>query len=542
MASREKIVVFSNIKLPINASVEEAFIVAKRRLKRISPASATSELFLFRRSIDARRRGDIRIVYSIAAKCEGTDALASAVAAEDNVSLVDTSMPELSQGERELSSPPVIVGAGPAGIFAALMLAQHGYAPVILERGGSVAERTEAVRRFTSEHILDVNSNVQFGAGGAGTFSDGKLVTRINDPLSAYVLERFVEFGAPEEIKYMARPHVGTDVLSGVVDRMLDKIVALGGRVEYHTQFISPVLSGRRITAVKTSRGEIPTGALVLAVGHSARDTYSELIRLGAPLVAKDFSVGMRIEHLSSDIDEALYGDSAAHPSLGRAEYNLSTNTKSRGVYTFCMCPGGEVVAAASEEHGVVVNGMSNHSRDGRNSNSAVVCSVFKSDYGATPESAIAFQRKIERDAYIAAGGDYRAPIITVGDFLRGELKTEPKRIQPTYMGGKNVTLASPDLYLPSFVSNSIRGALVDFDKRIKGFAASDAVLTGAETRTSAPIRILRDNDTRIASGYDNLYPAGEGAGYAGGITSAAIDGIRTAMALIKEYKPFDNC
>jgi uncharacterized FAD-dependent dehydrogenase len=323
-----------------------------------------------------------------------------------------------------------------------------------------------------------------------------------------------------------------------VVQNILDRIESLGGKICYHTRFIATGLDCGRINRVKTSSGDIEAGALVLAIGHSARDTYEELMTSGVAIEGKNFSVGMRIEHLTEDIDRAMYGSMAGHEKLGHAEYNLSYDTKNRGVYTFCMCPGGEVVAAASEDGGVVVNGMSRHKRDGRNSNSAVVCSVFKEDYGATPESAIAYQQRIERAAFDAAGGGYTAPIITVGDLMPGECKHEPRRIMPTYMGGENVKLTRPEKYLPEYVVNGIKSALLSFDKRIDGFAASDAVLTGAETRTSAPIRILRDNDTRLAIGYQNLYPAGEGAGYAGGITSAAIDGLKTAIALMKIYKP----
>jgi uncharacterized FAD-dependent dehydrogenase len=293
------------------------------------------------------------------------------------------------------------------------------------------------------------------------------------------------------------------------------------------------------ICEITTDKGAIKTGALVLAIGHSARDTYSMLMSKGVRLEAKQFSVGMRIEHLTEDIDRAMYGDFASHPALSHAEYNLAHNTKERGVYTFCMCPGGVVVPAASEEFGVVSNGMSYHARDGKNSNSAVVCSVFREDYGSDPASAIEFQRKIERAAYKAGGENYSAPIITVGDFLSGDLKNEPSRIMPTYMDG-GVKLARAEEYLPDFVTKGIKNALLDFDKKISGFAASDAILTGAETRTSAPVRILRDRDTGLAPGFDNLYPIGEGAGYAGGITSAAIDGLKAAINIVKRFSPLN--
>ncbi len=536
MMSQSGTLIVNNIKMSINASSKEAFSVAVKRLSRLGVKAELSDCRVFRRSIDARHKEDISFVYSIACKTAGIPS-DDILLKEGMARLADSGL-SFEMGNTQLSAPPVVVGTGPAGLFSALLLAERGYSPVVLERGGDVAARRQAIERLRAFRILDPDTNIQFGAGGAGTFSDGKLVTRVNDPLVAYVLDRFTEFGAPEEIKYMAKPHIGTDILSLVVERMLERITELGGSIHYNTKFLSAVTNDDRVTSVKTNRGDIPAGALVLAIGHSARDTYKTLIEEGYKVVAKDFSVGMRIEHKTADIDKAMYGDFAGHPALGHAEYTLSHNTKVRGVYTFCMCPGGEVVAAASEEGGVVVNGMSENARAGENSNSAVVSSVFRSDYGDTPMAAIEFQRRIERAAFFAGGSDYSAPIITVSDFLSGELKSEPKRIAPTYMGGNGVRLARPEEYLPSFVTEAIGGALFAFDKKIQGFAAADAVLTGAETRTSAPVRILRDNATHLADGYKNIYPAGEGAGYAGGITSAAIDGIKTALCLMREFRP----
>lgn len=535
MSKRSGTVIVNNIKMPINASYKEAFSVAESRLKKIGIKPRAESCAIFRRSVDARRKSDIKFVYSVACLCENIPDEKRLMT--EGMSLVGEEKIDFKFGTSALSAPPVIVGSGPAGLFAALMLAEHGYKPTLIERGGSVEERRAAVERLKAYRILDPETNIQFGAGGAGTFSDGKLVTRVNDPLVSYVLNRFIEFGAPEEISLVAKPHIGTDILSVIVEKMLRRIEELGGRVIYNTKFLSAVHSGGTVSAVKTSRGILPAGAVILAIGHSARDTYEALISEGFSVVAKDMSVGMRIEHRAEDIDRAMYGDFAGHPALGHAEYTLSYNTKARGVYTFCMCPGGEVVAAASEEGGVVVNGMSENARDKENSNSAVVVSVRKEDYGATPLSAIEFQRKIERGAFRAGGSDYSAPIITVGDLYSGELKAEPKRVLPSYMSG-GVRLARPEEYLPGFVTEGIKGALYDFDKKIKGFGAADALLTGAETRTSAPVRILRDKDTHLAIGFINLYPAGEGAGYAGGITSASIDGIKTALCLMREFSP----
>ena len=528
--------ILNNIKLPIDASPEEAFSVARRRLSKLGINTNGASYSIYRRSTDARRRDDIRFVYSVAVSGDFSHANEEKLRSND-ISLSDNeALPKISYGKKTLTAPPLVVGSGPCGLFAALILAENGYKPTLIERGGPISERKLLVERFNKTGFLDTETNIQFGAGGAGTFSDGKLVTRINDPISSYVLGRMIDFGAPEEIRYLAKPHVGPDVLSPLVERIISKITELGGNVLYHTKYIKSVQKNSQSVAI-TSNGEIPYGALLLAVGHSARDTYSTLISEGYQIEAKQFSVGMRIEHLTEDIDKALYGKFARHSALGHAEYNLSYNTKERGVYTFCMCPGGEVVAAASEECGVVVNGMSAHARNGKNSNSAVVCSIFKEDYGATPTKAIEFQRKIENAAFISGGKNYSAPIITVADFFDGKCTTEPSRVIPTYMNSDKVRLASPYEYLPNFVCDSIKNALSAFDKKICGFANGASILTGAETRTSAPVRILRDNVTRIAPGTDNIYPCGEGAGYAGGITSAAIDGIKTAIAVMEKYK-----
>ena len=529
--------IVNDITLPVNASQKEAFAVAKRRLSALGASATGCEFSIYRRSVDARKKTDVKFVYSVMVSGDMPLLNADSCKAKSIVEYT-YSEPVAKLGDENISSNVVVIGSGPCGLFAALLLAENGFGPILIERGGSVSERNASVERFKQTRVLDINTNIQFGAGGAGTFSDGKLVTRVNDSMSTYVLRKLVEFGAPDEILYMAKPHVGTDVLSIVVDRIISKIVSLGGTVMYNTTVTDFHVSGNRITRLVTTKGEIECSAVVMAIGHSARDTYFTLIDKGLDIVAKPFSVGMRIEHSTDIIDRGMYGDFAGHPKLGHAEYNLSYNTRERGVYTFCMCPGGTVVAATSEEGGVVVNGMSNHARNGKNSNSAICCSIFKEDYGATPKAAIEYQRKIERAAFIAGGGDYSAPIITVGDFLNGKSGTMPTDILPTYMDGCGVRLADPGTFLPEKVTDLLRRGILDFDKKINGFACPSAILTGAETRTSAPLRIMRNDITRLATGYDNLYPAGEGAGYAGGITSAAIDGLRTAMALINRYKP----
>ncbi len=530
--------IVNNIKLPLNASFEEAFSVAKKKLKALNISNENIKCRIYRQSTDARNKNDIKLVYSVACEISETT-VSSEMLQAYGISELNRTIPfDFEIGSENTSAPPVVVGSGPAGLFATLILAERGYNPVLIERGGDISERKKAVDRFNQFGILDIETNIQFGAGGAGTFSDGKLVTRINDPLSDYVLSRFVEFGAPEEILYLARPHIGTDILSGIIAKILAHIEKLGAKVFFHTKFISTV-KRNGINIALTTNGEFPYSSLILATGHSARDTQEYLISNNFAIEAKNFSVGLRIEHLTEDIDRAMYGKFAGHEKLGHAEYNLSHNTKVRGVYTFCMCPGGEVVAAASEKGCVTVNGMSHHARDGKNSNSAIVCSVFREDYGATPLKAIEFQRQIEKRAFLSAGSDYSAPAVTLGDFFENKSNTSFDKVLPTYMNsGMKIRNVHPDKYLPHFITEGIKSALLAFDKKIDGFASKSAVLTGPETRTSSPIRILRDNVTRSSINFKNIYPCGEGAGYAGGITSAAIDGIKTAIAVMKKFKP----
>lgn len=484
-------------------------------------------LKISKKSIDARR--DISFVYTVYAEVDSGKKI-------DSPDIRAYSEPELDlkYGKAELSARPVIVGFGPAGIFAGLLLAEHGYDPIILERGASVDERVESVEKFIRHGILDTSTNIQFGAGGAGTFSDGKLTTRINDPNIVYVMRVLHELGAPDDILYKAKPHIGTDILRQVVKNADEKIRSLGGEVLYKTK-------AERITdSTVTANGEnLPYGVLILAAGHSARDTYSELIGSGFAVEPKPFSVGVRAEHLQSDIDRAMYGSHAGDKCLGHAEYQLSYRKGDRGCYTFCMCPGGEVVPSASEEGGVVTNGMSTHSRDGRNANAAVCVSVKPEDYGSNPISAIEFQRKLERGAFELGGRDYKAPMQTVGDLMSGKHGSEPTRITPTYRSGK-VTPSDLTKIFPPFVTEMLREGISDFGRKIKGYDSPDVPLTGVETRTSSPVRILRGDDL-CAVGHPKIYPCGEGAGYAGGIVSAAVDGIRVASKIISVYRPCDE-
>ncbi len=530
--------IVQNIKLSFEASKDEAFAIAKHRLLKFFPKNSIEKMEVYKTSIDARKKDHILFVYSISAKISTHPSADEKALIKEGITLMPEDNMEVEFGEKPLDDQPIIVGFGPCGMFCALLLAKYGYHPIVIERGASVQQRTEDVERFFKFGILNPESNIQFGAGGAGTFSDGKLVTRINDPKCAYVLSEMHRFGAPDEILYKAKPHVGTDYLKKVVKNAEKEICRLGGKVYFNTKLEDISFSNGKVVSIKTTQGDFSCGALILALGHSARDTFAMLSAHSIEMIPKSFSVGVRVEHLQEDIDYALYGKSAGHPKLPKGEYNLSCHNGDRGVYTFCMCPGGQVVAAASEEGGVVTNGMSNFLRDGKNANSAVAVSVNPSDYGERIELAIDFQRRLEASAYLAAGKSYAAPCQTMGDFLGRTRNSLPAKVLPTYRDG-DVTMTSLDRVLPPFVSESLKFGFLNFDKKIKGFASDDAILTGVETRTSSPIRIIR-NEEFLAFRFENLYPCGEGAGYAGGITSAAVDGIKCALAIMKRYKPRD--
>ncbi len=521
-----KTLLVREIKCTLDASESEIFRAARKKLGKGLSDKDILGYGIYKKSIDARRRSDIRLVYTVSVNVRSK----AAEKLRDDAAVTELKSGELSfdKGSEKLSSRPVIVGFGSAGMFAALILAEQGYRPIVIERGSDVPERVRKVDAFYKSGVLDTETNIQFGAGGAGTFSDGKLVTRINDKKCDYVLRRLRDLGAPDDILVRAKPHIGTDNLRLIVSNIKEKIIALGGEVRFDTR-LEGIHSDSfgRVDYIITSNGDIPCGALILAIGHSARDTYGMLKKADFDIQPKPISVGVRIEHLQSDIDHAMYGDFAGHSALGHAEYALSKRVGERAVYTFCMCPGGEVVAAASEENRVVTNGMSRYARDGVNSNAALAVSV-------TPKDPMEFQRELESAAYQAGGGGYRAPVQTVGDFLEGRAKCEPSRIIPTYMNS-NVCVADLNKYLSNDISEMLKIGLVDFNNKIKGFSVSDAVLTGFETRTSAPYRIYRGDDF-IARGYNNIYPCGEGAGYAGGITSAAVDGINCALALISRF------
>ena len=530
------------IRVPVDAGEEDIVKAAKGKMKREGVSTSSLHFRLFKKSVDARRRDEIRFECTVLAEAEnGGIHLSEGQIKRLGIRALEEESVTPVIGQAVMSAPPLVVGMGPAGLFAALLLAQNGYAPILIDRGGSVEERAEAVAAFRAAGRLDPECNIQFGAGGAGTFSDGKLITRIHDPKCAFVLKTLADFGAPRDILVQAKPHVGTDLLRIVVSNLLCEIERLGGRVIYHCCMKDFERLSDGTLRVKTNQGELVCGAMIMAIGHSSRDTYESLIQKGFAMEQKPISVGVRTEHLQSWLDFALYGDFAGHPNLGHAEYSLSDTRGGRGVYTFCMCPGGEVVAAASEEGGLVVNGMSYHARSNPNANAAVAVSVYPSDIeplnGNPLLGSIAFQRSIERAAYRAGGGDYYAPIMTMGDFLSGKRGSEPTTVLPSYRDGK-VRISDFESIFPTFVLEGLRRGFDNFGKKIKGYDAPEAVLTAAETRTSAPLRILRDPETLQAVGENLVYPCGEGAGYAGGITSAGVDGVRCALALMARFAP----
>lgn len=440
------------------------------------------------------------------------------------------------EGSIERAGDIYVAGFGPAGMYAALLLAQMGYAPHVIERGGDVDERIEKVASFWEKGILDSECNVQFGEGGAGTFSDGKLTTRSKDLRSRKVLEEFVKFGAPEEILYQAHPHIGTDVLRGIVKAMREEILRLGGTISFHSELQDVKSEQGRVTEIKYQDTWHACSALVLAIGHSARNTFAWLHEAGIAMEAKAFAVGVRVEHSQAFINEAQYKEFAQHPKLPAAEYRLTHTAKNgRGVYTFCMCPGGSVVASASEQGGIVVNGMSEHARDKENANSAVLVQVQPEDFKNEVLGGIAFQRELEQKAFALGGGNYHAPVQRIQDYLKKQPSTTLGEIQPTYQ--PVTTLCDLHAIFPSYINEALEEGLIAFEQKIKGFTNKDAIMTGVETRSSSPVRILRDHETLESKSIAGLYPCGEGAGYAGGIVSAAIDGLRCAEKIIEQYK-----
>lgn len=510
-------------------------------LKRLNiKESDLNDFTVFKRSYDARKKNtEIKFVYIIHADLKNEAEVLARFEDDHNVKVApDTDYHPVAQAPEDLTERPIIIGFGPCGLFAALILAQMGFKPIVLERGKEVRARTKDTWALWRKHQLTTESNVQYGEGGAGLFSDGKLYSQIKDKkfYGRKVMSEFVRAGAPEEIMYVSKPHIGTFRLTGVVSRMREEIKALGGEVRFESKVSELDIEDGQITGVTLANGDtLKSRYVVLALGHSSRDTFRMLHRKGVYLEAKPFAIGFRIEHPQSLIDHVRLGKYAGHPELGAADYKVIHHAKNgRAVYSFCMCPGGTVVAATSEEGRVVTNGMSQYSRNERNANSGIVVGIYPNkDYPDGPLAGIELQERLESNAFLMGGEDYTAPGQLVGDFIKGVPSTELGDVIPSYKPGIKLTDLAPSL--PDYAIEAIREALPAFGKKIKGFDRNDAILTGIETRTSSPVCIKRHDNTFESINTKGLYPAGEGAGYAGGILSAGVDGIKVAEALAKQ-------
>ena len=524
-------IVIGGVKAPLSCGKDE--VVNKALKKATLRYDEISDADIYKTSLDARNHNNIFFVHSVVVSLRDKSREQAFAQMFGHNYITDGGL-NVVKGTVKKNGRPVVVGFGPAGMFCALTLAQNGYKPIVLERGASVEKRVEKVNRFWQGGELDSNTNVQFGEGGAGTFSDGKLTTRIKDPLCRYVMQRLVEFGAPGEILTKAKPHIGTDKLRDVVRAIREEIISLGGQVFFETCFDGYDVKNGEISSVRAGKTEFEASAVILATGHSARDTFEMLFSKGVAMESKPFAIGARIEHLQKDVDESLYGKCAGNPLLPKGEYQLSyTRKDGQSAYTFCMCPGGFVVPSASEPDTVVTNGMSEFARDGQSANAALVVSVNKNDYGNGVLDGMEFARRIEKNAFGVTGG-YCAPATTVGGFLTGKPALSDK-ISPTYAIG--VKQADFEKVLPKRVCDMMREGLTVFSHRMKCFGDENALLTAPETRTSSPVRVLRNEQLRSVS-ISNLYPCGEGAGYAGGITSSAVDGVKVALAVMKELLP----
>lgn len=526
----------TEIRLPLTHEEGELREAIAKKLR--IPAQQVLSFTLFKRGYDARKKTNIQLIYTLDVEVANEAELLATFSDDPHVRITpDMEYKFVAQAPADLTERPVVIGFGPCGLFAGLVLAQMGFKPIIVERGKEVRERTKDTFGFWRKRTLNPESNVQFGEGGAGTFSDGKLYSQVKDPnfYGRKVITEFVAAGAPEEIMYVSKPHIGTFKLVTMIEKMRATILELGGEIRFSTRVDDIHQQDGKITGVTLSNGEVlHSRHVVLAVGHSARDTFEMLYQRGVYMEAKPFSVGFRIEHKQSMIDEARFGPSAGHPILGAADYKLVHHCKNgRTVYSFCMCPGGTVVAATSEEGRVVTNGMSQYSRAERNANSAIVVGIDpERDYPGDPLAGIRFQRELESGAYQLGGANYDAPAQTIGDFLAGREPNALGDVEPSFTPGIKLTDLSKAL--PAFAIEAIREAIPAFDRQIKGFASDDGLLTGVETRTSSPICIKRGKDFQSIN-LQGFYPAGEGAGYAGGILSAGIDGIKVAEAVARD-------
>ncbi len=529
----------TDIKVPVQAGELElpAIIAGQYHI----PTQSILGVRLVRQSLDARKKQDIHFLVSAVVAMDPAEEGRLRKRGDARVKPYEAPLDyTLMQGKEQPRGRVIVAGLGPAGLFAAYFLAREGYRPLVLERGREIEKRGADVKRFWTEGEIDPNSNVMFGEGGAGTFSDGKLTTRIKDVRADVALQTLKKFGAPEDIVYQAKPHIGTDLLRRVVKNMRKEILSLGGEVCFEARLEDIHLQDGELRAITVKAGgqeeRIECAALILATGQAARDTYEMLFDRGLALLPKAFAVGVRIEHPQALIDRAQFGALAGHPRLGAAEYRLAGKSGARGVYTFCMCPGGYVVGAASGTEEVVVNGMSDRARDGKNANAAVIVQVGPEDFGTGALDGVRFQREIEQKAYAAglASGAYFAPAQRLEDFMRGQATKSFGEVTPTYRPG--VHPARLDAVLPPYIAAGVRDGIAAFSRQLAGYDHPDAVLTAVESRTSSPVRILRDLFGE-AEGARGLFPVGEGAGYAGGIVSAAVDGMHAAERIASRYK-----
>ncbi len=511
----------TNIKIKADLSDDELFEKIYKKYK-INKNDVT-ERRIIKKSIDARNKADIFYNYSVELECKNENKI-------KNVQIVKKEEPFKIIVNRKSSKRPVIIGAGPAGLFSALTLAQNGIKPIIIEQGKTVDERKKDVEEFQKTGKLNTLSNVQFGEGGAGTFSDGKLTSGIHNPLCKIVLKEFYNFGAPEQILYINKPHIGTDNLINIIRNMRNEIIKLGGEFLFNEKVTDFEFENSKVTAVICGK-RIETDTVILAIGHSARSTFEKLYEKGVKMEKKNFSIGVRIEHKQSMINKSQYGE-ITKLKLPPAEYKMAYHGENRSCYTFCMCPGGTVIASSSEPETIVTNGMSVYARNGENANSAVLVNVTPNDFkGESPLEGMYFQKDLEQKAFKLGGSNYNAPIQRFEDFENNVKSTHIGEIKPTYKPG--VTLSNLNEILPDFISKTLVEGIKYFDKSIKGFAHPDAILTGVETRSSSPVQITRNENKQ--SNIKGLYPCGEGAGYAGGIMSAAVDGIKCAIAVLTQ-------
>ena len=511
----------TNIKIRADLSDDELFEKIYKKYK-INKNDVT-ERRIIKKSIDARTKADIFYNYSVELECKNENKI-------KNVQIVKKEEPFKIIVNRKSSKRPVIIGAGPAGLFSALTLAQNGIKPIIIEQGKTVDERKKDVEEFQKTGKLNTLSNVQFGEGGAGTFSDGKLTSGIHNPLCKIVLKEFYNFGAPEQILYINKPHIGTDNLINIIRNMRNEIIKLGGEFLFNEKVTDFEFENSKVTAVICGK-RIETDTVILAIGHSARSTFEKLYEKGVKMEKKNFSIGVRIEHKQSMINKSQYGE-ITKLKLPPAEYKMAYHGENRSCYTFCMCPGGTVIASSSEPETIVTNGMSVYARNGENANSAVLVNVTPNDFkGESPLEGMYFQKDLEQKAFKLGGSNYNAPIQRFEDFENNVKSTHIGEIKPTYKPG--VTLSNLNEILPDFISKTLIEGIKYFDKSIKGFAHPDAILTGVETRSSSPVQITRNENKQ--SNIKGLYPCGEGAGYAGGIMSAAVDGIKCAIAVLTQ-------